>query len=107
MMADADYYRQQLSPERQHDECGEDDDRDDAEILAEEQHCEALRLHVLRRGRDARKKGLSRRRLVALERFRTPGGGDDFSELGSLREPKLAPSGSGQLFSLGRSHRPP
>jgi hypothetical protein len=56
MMADADYYRQQLSPERQHDECGEDDDRDDAEILAEEQHCEALRLHMLRRGRDAREK---------------------------------------------------
>jgi hypothetical protein len=50
------FARRFVSPERQLDECGEDDDRDDAEIPAEEQHCEAFRLHVLRRGRNAQKK---------------------------------------------------
>jgi hypothetical protein len=40
------FARRFVSPERQLDECGEDDDRDDAEIPAEEQHCEAFRLHV-------------------------------------------------------------
>jgi len=49
------FARRFVSPERQHDECGEDDDRDDAEILAEEQHCEALPLHVLRRSRHTEK----------------------------------------------------